>query len=66
MVKLKERRRDDDDKVMRKNSGRREEWDQWFWTTSTESMGKGSDEASWASRFLGTDVTVGLVSCNGS
>ena len=58
MVKFKDD--DDDDKYMRKNSGRREEWDQWSLDYLDRVDGKGSDEASWASRFLGTDVTIGL------
>ena len=58
MVKNKDD--DDDDKYMRKNSGRREEWDQWSLDYLDRVDGKGSDEASWAQRFLGTDVTIGL------
>ena len=57
MVKNKD---DDDDGHMRKNSGRREEWDQWALDYLDRVDGKGSDEASWAQRFLGTDVTIGL------
>ena len=51
MVKNKDD--DDDDKYMRKNSGRREEWDQWSLDYLDRVDGKGSDEASWAQRFLG-------------
>ena len=46
MVKNKDD--DDDDKYMRKNSGRREEWDQWSLDYLDRADGKGSDEASWA------------------
>ena len=55
MVKNKDD--DDEDKHMRKNTGRREEWDQWSVDYLDRVDGKGSDEASWAQRFLGTDVT---------
>ena len=58
MVKNKDD--DDEDKQMRKNTGRREEWDQWSVDYLDRVDGKGSDEASWAQRFLGTDVTIGL------
>ena len=51
MVKNKDD--DDEDKHMRKNTGRREEWDQWSLDYLDRVDGKGSDEASWAQRFLG-------------
>ena len=58
MVKFKDD--DDDDKYMRKNSGRREEWDQWSLDYLDRVDGKGSDEASWASRFLRTAAATGV------
>ena len=58
MVKNKDD--DDEDKYMRKNTGRREEWDQWSLDYLDGADGKGSDEASWAQRLPGPSRWQGI------